>query len=59
MFTSWHNLKSEMQTEATKLSCDEAALKLSRKRKGLQRNVLSHLNRKDINVILNSKGGKK
>jgi hypothetical protein len=59
MFTSWHNLQNEMQTEATKLSCDEAGFKLARKGKGLQRNLASHLNRKFNNVILNSKGGKK
>jgi hypothetical protein len=52
-FSTWHTLQSEMK-EATKLSCEEAALKL-----GGRAPVASPLKRKENKVILHSKGGKK
>jgi hypothetical protein len=60
MFCTWHNLKSEMQKEANKLSCDEASLKLASQRtRRLHGGAACHINRKANHVIPNSKGGKK
>jgi hypothetical protein len=57
-FGAWHTLQDEMQKEANKLSCEEAAFKLGRRNKRLSRNAASSKLAERNNFTLNSKGGK-
>jgi hypothetical protein len=59
-FNAWHDFQDEMQKEANKLTCDEAAFKLSRYSKKPSRKAASQkLAGSQTKFIFNSKGGKK